>query len=83
MPRGLAFDVHGWMPGPVKLIDLIWDHVAIDWLVSEKISHFPRSLLVVDSLNGLLALLLGPKFESVIEICTTTKTSINIKHKRL
>ena len=61
---------------------LMWDHVPVDGLISEHIDNLPRDSFIVDSSDDFLALF-RPVHEEVIEICTTTKTSINTNIKYL
>ena len=64
-----ALDVQRRKTDPTELLNLMRNHVPIDWLVSKNMISLPRSLPVVGSLNNLLALL-RPASEYVVEIYT-------------
>ena len=69
--------MQGRKTDPVRLFNLVWNHAPINQLVFENIIHDPRSLSVVDSLNGLFTIF-KPAFKLVIELCASIETRISI-----
>ena len=54
--RSPTFNAQGWEPDPTELVGFAQDHVAVNGLIVEQISHLPRGSSIIDISDGCLAL---------------------------
>ena len=79
--RSPTFDAQSKKADPAELFGLMQNRVPIDRLIYKNVRHLSRSLLIVDSLDCLLALFRSV-FEFVIEIYISNKNKYQHQHKK-